>query len=209
MADLQKKLIILPDNPLCGISTYTDTLNLATGDCTRQIMKLVLDGTEDWRQSGTIFYLTSISPNYARVSATATYICTHFQSYQQTSSAGNVPDNTIAFGYSSSNQRLYCAYTGSDTVDAFKSYLTSQYSAGTPVTVWYVLATHTTETITVPTGLSGTEEGYLTQSETPTPTNPVYPTANEVLIWQHSLKKFDGTNWINADVKEYDGTDWQ
>lgn len=27
--------------------------------------------------------------------------------------------------------------------------------------------------------------------------------------WYHSLKKFDGTNWIDATVKEYDGTIWQ
>ena len=29
------------------------------------------------------------------------------------------------------------------------------------------------------------------------------------LDWQHSLKKFDGTDWIDATVKEDDGTNWQ
>lgn len=28
------------------------------------------------------------------------------------------------------------------------------------------------------------------------------------LDWKHSLKKFDGTDWINATVKKYDGSDW-
>ena len=27
--------------------------------------------------------------------------------------------------------------------------------------------------------------------------------------WPHSLKKFDGTNWIDAAVKEWNGSDWQ
>lgn len=26
--------------------------------------------------------------------------------------------------------------------------------------------------------------------------------------WPHSLKKFDGTNWIDAAVKEWDGSQW-
>ena len=29
------------------------------------------------------------------------------------------------------------------------------------------------------------------------------------LDWQHSLKKFDGTDWIDATVKEWDDSDWQ
>ena len=52
---------LLPDNPLCGISTYKDTLNLATGACTRYVKKLVLDGSEAWNlYDGTsrVFYIT-------------------------------------------------------------------------------------------------------------------------------------------------------
>lgn len=29
------------------------------------------------------------------------------------------------------------------------------------------------------------------------------------LDWQHSLKKYDGTNWIDTAVKEWDGSQWQ
>ena len=101
------------------------------------------------------------------------------------------------------------ARTDISTTEEFRAWLAAQYANGTPVTVWYALATPEETTVTVPSGLSGTEEGYLNQSGTPTPTNPIYPTANIVEIWLHSLKKFEGTDWINATVKEWDGSDWQ
>ena len=31
----------------------------------------------------------------------------------------------------------------------------------------------------------------------------------EVDYWLHSLRKYDGINWIDATVKEWDGSDWQ
>lgn len=40
--------------------------------------------------------------------------------------------------------------TTQSTINKFKDWLKSQYEAGTPVTVWYQLATPTTETVTVP-----------------------------------------------------------
>ena len=81
--------------------------------------------------------------------------------------------------------------SGIDNTTAFKTYLAEQYANGTPVTVWYVLATPETEQIAVPSGLTGTIEGYLTQSGTPTQTNPVYPIAN-------GEKESGGTYSINT-----------
>lgn len=210
MADSQKKSIILPDNPLCGISTYKDTLNLATGACTRQIYKLVLHGTESYGKnaSGTYQYYMAVNPLHKKVPIC---VCSHLPSVDDYP-ADVIGIHTTRWAnnaiYLNFGEDIMLAQPSGNTVAGLKEYITAQYNAGTPVTIWYILETPTTETITVPSGLSGTEEGYLNQSGTPTPTNPIYPTANIVEIWLHSLKKFDGTDWINATVKEWDGSDW-
>lgn len=165
----------LKNNPLCGIDTYKDELNLATGACTRRIKKLVLTGEENFVNQ-TVSGITLVSltrpvnmPQYA-----SGIISSHFV---KTSPASNVGEFYVGGSYINFN------YDGINDVTMFKTYLQQQYSNGVPVCVWYVLATPTTETITVPSGLSGTEEGYLIQDGTPTPTNPIYPTANTVEKW--------------------------
>lgn len=209
MADLQILKALLPDNPLCGINTYKDTLNLATGDCTRQIKKFVLTGEEtDWGmvESYTYFRLTNFEDGIV-----GQVVCSHYISPPNAISIYNTVQG-IRIQDSASYGRILIVRPPNfmtETLSGFKTYLQQQYAAGTPVTVWYVLVTPTTETITVPSGLSGIEEGYLDQSDTPTPTNPVYPTANEVPIWQHSLRKLTSNGWVDASVKQWDGSQWQ
>ena len=179
----QRYTHLLHDNPLCGIDTYKDTLNLATGACTRAIKKLVLTGQENWSVSSgaMVYYVNDLVSDYLHEAKKVT-VCSHYNTQVNTNSASNVLDNTLCFRNSS--DRLYINSPTHTSITDFTTFLQQQYAAGTPVTVWYVLATPTTETIAVPTGLSGTEEGYLTQSGTPTPTNPVYPTANDVPVWE-------------------------
>ena len=45
---------------------------------------------------------------------------------------------------------IYCLLNGFTTLSQYKEFFTNQYNAGTPVTVYYQLATPTTETIEVP-----------------------------------------------------------
>ena len=175
----------LKENPLCGIDTYKDTLNLATGACTRKIKKLVFTGQESWA-------LHSSYANLFRLNTVVDYlfiqeniiICNAYASISNRGAA-DVGDKQICcyFSTGSSTRTLYIKDLSYNNADDFKTYLSQQYANGTPVTVWYVLETPTTETIAVPTGLSGIIEGYLTQSGTPTPTNPVYPTANNAEGW--------------------------
>ena len=171
-------------NPLCGIDTHKDALDLSTGGLTRYVKELVLTGQEDWYlwnlQSETLqrFYFNlpssqaTISPNSA--------ICTHFIPIAENSREG--------FRFSTDGgllkQPLFIVLKSrlaADDVASWKSYLAQQYAAGTPVKVWYALATPETEQITVPSNLAGIVEGYLTQTGNPTPSNPIYPTANGTL----------------------------
>lgn len=169
---------LLPDNPLCGISTYKDELNLATGACTRKIKKLMLDGTEAWFASSNagVYYTTkstSLNPIYSLG------ICDRFV-YHFVNLVANLADGEYLIDMT--NKYTWFRNNDITTLQAWKAWLAQQYANGTPVTVWYALETPTTETITVPSGLSGIEEGYLIQDSTPTPTNPIYPTANEVKV---------------------------
>lgn len=167
----------LKTNPLCGISTYKDTLNLATGQITREIKKLVLTGEETLNELSAGLY--RITENgYMRSDDTLIGICSHFGGGYTVAASPSAQQNTISFLVSSSgNNYIYLSPSQYLTISDFKSYLQQQYAASTPVTIWYVLATPDTEQIALPSGLSGTLEGSLTQSGTPTPSAPFYPTA--------------------------------
>jgi hypothetical protein len=174
--------------PLCGISDRNDTLDLSTGTLTRRIKRLVLTGTDaDGEMSVTaqgIVYTTPI-PTLKNVGSA---FCTHFK-YINQSQSSNMPDNS--FTTRGGAGRSLWFKTDFTTVADFQSYLATQYASGTPVTVWYVLVDSETSTIPVPSGLTGTIEGYLIQDGTPTPETPIYPTANGV-------KQPDGTYTIQS-----------
>ena len=172
----------LKENPLCGIDTYKDELNLSTGACSRQIKKFVLTGEEYWKLQSINSY--GIANLWTRLPVDFINQQLGLSSHLSVQTTPIANTETEGF-YLTSQRVLYIRIdaTRASTAADFKAYLATQYANETPVTVWYISATPTTETITVPSGLSGTVEGYLNQSGTPTPTNPIYPTANTVEQW--------------------------
>lgn len=129
----------------------TTPVYLGEVETTRRIKKLVFDGTENWLTASGNFYLGTVAPDYMRGQNINYAVCSHYQSYPQTNAIGNVPDKSISFSYATNTQRLYCVdstFNGNST--DFKSYLAAQYAAGTPVTVWYVLATPETAVVNEP-----------------------------------------------------------
>lgn len=168
--------------PLYGIGDYKDTLNLSTGVVTRKIKKYVLDGTESWRlaRSGGLFVCSNVIRDYYRVTGVEICLISHYIAQPNFNSNTQVIDKHAGF-YSNPTNTYYDFYifdSDYEDVSDFKSYLATQYQNGTPVTIWYVLETPTTETVTVPTGMTGEIEGYLTQISTPTPTNRSVPKWN-------------------------------
>ena len=153
--------------PLYGIGDYKDVLNLATGVVTRKVKKVVLAGTESWNEGTSNYYIFINVSGRGKGIHNSTALSTH------TESGVVVNNNGTALFFKKS------VFVHSSLAD-FKSYLAAQYAAGTPVTVWYVLETPTTETVTVPTGMTGEIEGYLTPVSTPTPTNRSVPKWNGV-----------------------------
>jgi hypothetical protein len=169
-------------NPLCGIGDYKDVLNLSTGIITRKIKKLVLDGTENWiYRSGepqNVYFLEFAG----LVIVSNSGLCTHYPN-QDSGGFSELADKRVLNRLSTDRSRSYVAIRDSSfsLLSDFQSYLAAQYANGTPVTVWYVVETPETETITVPYGLECSVEGYLTQSGTPTPLNPITPESNGIL----------------------------
>lgn len=134
--------------PIRKIGEYADSV-ASDGTVTRRIKKLVLTGTEYWLkiQAVKVFYI--IVDDAVRTNGIVTTLCTHYNGVENTSSSFNMSNKTVAF--QSTSTRLYIRDNNYEDVTDFKTYLQQQYAAGTPVTVWYVLATPTTETITAPT----------------------------------------------------------
>ena len=192
------KQYISLENPLCGIGTYKDTLNLDTGATVRAIKKYEFTGNEYWILNAGNFF-SSCTDSDSKVFQTP--VCSHLKGDTQIYiSTGTV---RLKVFVSSLPQEL-------QTLDALKQYLTTQYTNGTPVTIWYITTTPTTSTTALPHGLSGIVEGSLTQSGTPTPTSPIYPTANSInsFLDKKYLKYETATDTITTLPKQIigDGT---
>ena len=139
------------------------TINKYLGEeqTVRQIRKLVLTGQEaGWNRSSSvgrnIFYLDTITPDYLR-SDDITLLCSHYKAIAGVTGSGDVGEGeTALYKTVGVNQRLYFGDNNYSAVDDFKAYLAAQYSAGTPLTVWYVLATPQTATVNEPLMKIGT-----------------------------------------------------
>lgn len=113
------------------ISSNGVTTNVYLGEVqtVRQIKKVVFDGTENWSFAGAG---TQYAKATLTISSEGTAISTHFV-YGSANTAGQ-------FDFYGVNIR-FNSYGIADSDTEWKNYLAQQYAAGTPVTVWYVLAT--------------------------------------------------------------------
>ena len=117
---------------------------------TRKIKKLVLTGEENW-----IANTTTALPNiimYMKVLdslANTIPICTHYVGSNANTWVSLCVDRITISILSAGTYRL-SINVGEVTLSDFKSYLAQQYAAGTPVTVWYVLAKEETAVVNEP-----------------------------------------------------------
>jgi hypothetical protein len=146
----QTQNIILSE-PLRKIGNYADSVN-SEGVVTRRIKKYEITGTEDWdiTATGILYFTPNASYNYARGLGYITYICSHYPCYEQVRVAEDIPNGYIAFA-GISDARIYIHDSNYATVSGYTTWLAQQYTNGTPVIVYYVLTTPTTESVTAPT----------------------------------------------------------
>lgn len=154
---------------------YGGTVDAVTGEGLGMWKLLTLDGTEPWNAVGSgdtlYFQSTSISIG-TRVLSSGDY-CTTFPIASVSSS------NTVQ-GVNGWKTSLYLRWSTFADVAALKSYLASQYAAGTPVQVCYKLATPTPFTATGAqpiSALSGVNT-VLTDADSVTVTGRAMPEKN-------------------------------
>ena len=141
-------LKLTPSNDTAGVANLfkiasdADTQEILTGAINHKIGIRVLDGTEDWvgtTAAGVSWYMADILDK----NMFSHLVCTHFVNNVVLSA-----DNTI---YKSAGaSMLQIRYDTASDLTAFKSWLATQYSAGTPVIVVYGLETPYEEPAPIP-----------------------------------------------------------
>ena len=183
----------------------TTPIYLGEVETTRRIKKLVLTGSETFYRdkeranSWRFFSDRIISSNYNLS------ICSHFV-YIGTDGVNNTDNIGFSLFYTS-QFGCRCPKSVASTVNDFKAWLANQYAAGTPVIVWYVLATPETAVVNEPIRKIGdytdTVSGITIPTITGANTIDVDTTLkpSEVSVnykgWHpaSALHKFNGSSW--------------
>ena len=134
--------------PISSANTTTP-IYLGEVQTTRRVKKLVLTGNEnvskDTGQDPTLYFL-----RYKHIQINS--YCTHLRSVSTKPQSGEF--STVAqydeYIFMNFGADIMNAQQSGNTVEGFKEYLAAQYAAGTPVTVWYVLATEETAVVNEP-----------------------------------------------------------
>ena len=145
---------VAPTEPLYGLPGAEDTVEVSVdGDVTvtRNTAALELDGTENWTISENTsagvhrFVTSNITPAPMLTGDNAVVpgnLCSHYNFI----SADETRLGNMGVSFASNAANLHICDMDYASVDAWKSYLAAQATAGTPVTIVYELAAPTTET---------------------------------------------------------------
>lgn len=180
-------------------------------ETTRKIKKLVLTGNETVNVYSGASIAFAIAVSGMRRNERHGY-CTHF-AYQY--SPGQSTKNGITFG-----DRMYFTFSALEAAivgvvaqdtTSFKSYLQQQYAAGTPITVWYVLAEPETAVVNEPLMKIGdyADTVSFAQAEVAIPTSDGDNTISFGTTVQPSAMSATFKGWHPVQgAKTYDGNDW-
>lgn len=128
--------------PLRKIGNYADVVN-GDGTVARRLLRLVLTGAESWVADTYSGHRAFQSYAPKQQIGTINCICSHYRTLYREA------NNVIYFVNAQTNR--FVIFDDRFTTDTeFKTFLATQYAAGAPVTIWYVLANPTTEAITSP-----------------------------------------------------------
>ena len=134
-----------------GNDLVADIYSASTGIITRRIGVKVLDGTETGWQSVNVrpgyYYVKNSSMDDIDVTANSGF-CSH--AVFSTAQSASMQNGEYTTGSESNLNRIMfqVSSTTYPTLASFQQYLADQYAAGTPVTIYYPLATPTLENYT-------------------------------------------------------------
>ena len=181
---------------LISSANTTTPVYLGEAQATRKIKKLVLTGEEKFfrdkeRADSWRFYSMPLISAKSNVS-----ICNHF-AYIGTSLVNE--SDTIGFSIFSTKQfGCRCPKEIANTITEFKAFLAAQYAAGTPVCVWYVLATEETGIVNEPLMKIGDYADEVSNISIPTITGKNIVDVETVL--KPSEVSFNYAGWHTAVV---------
>lgn len=117
---------------------------------TRKIKKLVLTGEENFVYDSNYTRFRFVMPNSLIIGVRRTpVICTHYEALTDGRPIEEVINNTI-YSDSARQNRWWIEDKRFSSANDFKAYLAEQYAAGTPVTIWYILAEPETAIVNEP-----------------------------------------------------------
>ena len=154
----------------------------------RRIRKLVLTGNESFTKNNAsatdyLYYAGRGALLPSSISKTPVF-CSHLHEVATAPTGGNTgisTNNNFNAVYINFGADVMNAQTSGNTVDGLKEYLAAQYANGTPVVVWYVLATEQTGIVNEPLAKIGTYADEL-HSEDAAVTIPTVKGANMLTV---------------------------
>lgn len=184
----------------------TTNIYLGSTQMVRQIKKLVLTGDEYWvYQANNLRFVMTINNIVVSGLRATPFFCTHYIPISDGRPIEDVPLNAAYLAAVMTNTATLNIKIDTYTTAAdFKAYLAAQYANGTPVTVWYVLATPETAAVNEPLMKIGTYADTLSNAAS----IPTTEGANSITVdtaVQPSEFTATWTGWHNATVKEYEG----
>lgn len=193
--------------PISSASTTTPVY-LGEVETTRKVKKLVLTGQEAYtKQSGATLYSYNLLSG-EKAQARDLIMCSHLTfswSYSTTISIhiySNLATIFLNFGTDVMN-----AQPSGNTVAGLKEYLAAQYAAGTPVTVWYVLANEETSVVNEPLMRIGNYADEVSNITIPTTKGSNTLSINTSV--QPSNVQLSISGWVpHNNIKEYKNNAW-
>ncbi len=193
--------------------TAGQTTNIYLGEVesTRRIRKLVLTGEEsingDIGYDRFFFTIPDIRSEGVRLTK---LFCTHFQNISDGRPISDVPDYSIYTGGGVDSQKVFIKTTDYTTVADFTSFLTTQYTAGTPVCIWYVLAEPETGIVNEPLRKIGDYADTLSYEQAGVSVPTLH--GNTVIDVETTLKPSEMSltykTWSEANAKIYLNGAW-
>ena len=143
------KTPIFLDKPIHKIGDYADTLCYAEQKVERVIKELILTGEENWILPAQSTFRLVVNGYLRELKEIC--LCTHYKTTLNVKSHEALGDKNFSFLVSSSGNN-YCYFKDGAIPDgaAWTAYLKEQYAAGTPVKIYYVLATPESESVELP-----------------------------------------------------------
>lgn len=186
-------------------ASTTTPVYLSEAETTRKIKKLVLTGQENWTKndasnpSNYLYYQTGYLAN-------KTCVCSHLAD-MGTLSASKVGifngNNVLYLNFGSA---IMNAQPSGNTVEGLKEYLAAQYSAGTPVTVWYVLAEPTTGVVNEPIRKIGDYADSVIATNIPTTAGGIEFDVETTLKPSEVSLTYHG--WHDISPEQYENGAW-